>query len=160
MSKSKGTGVFLNTSPSEMFGAIMAQPDEMIEVLLINCTRISKEEIKEIVKLGPLEAKKKTAAEIIKVIFNEKEAKKSEQSFINTFQKKEIPEDINEFEGEGRAIDVLVSSKTIESMSAARRLFEAGAVTDMTDEKKLTQNDTFEKGHVYKIGKHRFIKIK
>ena len=98
----------------------------------------------------------------------DKNSGNNEQSFFidhknligGRFKKKEIQEDINEFEGEGRAIDVLVSSKTIESMSAARRLFEAGAVTDMTDEKKLTQNDTFEKGHVYKIGKHRFIKIK
>ena len=33
MSKSKGTGVFLSSLPNEMYGAIMAQPDEMIEIL-------------------------------------------------------------------------------------------------------------------------------
>ena len=33
MSKSRGTGVFLSASPNDMFGQIMAQPDEMIEIL-------------------------------------------------------------------------------------------------------------------------------
>ena len=40
MSKSNGTGVFLNTDANTMFGQIMSLPDEMIEVLLINNTRI------------------------------------------------------------------------------------------------------------------------
>jgi hypothetical protein len=47
-----------------------------------------------------------------------------------------------------------------ESVSAARRLFDAGAVTDMTDNKKLSAKDKFLSGHIYKIGKHRFVKIK
>ena len=160
MSKSRGTGVFLNTTANEMFGSIMAQPDEMIEVLLVNCTRISKEEIKEIIKQGPLEAKKKTAIEIIKIIFNEKKAKEAEDFFINTFQKKEIPEIVEEVEGGGLLTPILLKINFFKSNSEVRRLFEAGAIKDMTDDKKISLNEEVVKGHVYKIGKHKFIKIK
>ena len=36
MSKSKGTGVFLGGTAENMFGQIMSQPDEMMEILFIN----------------------------------------------------------------------------------------------------------------------------
>ena len=45
MSKSKGTGVFLGVGADKMFEDIMRQPDEMIEVLLVNNTRIPLEDI-------------------------------------------------------------------------------------------------------------------
>ena len=48
MSKSRGTGVFLNTDANTMFGQIMAQPDEMIRILLINNTRVPLDEIDEL----------------------------------------------------------------------------------------------------------------
>lgn len=163
MSKSKGTGVFLNTSPSEMFGAIMSQPDEMIEILLINCTRISKEEIKEIIKLGPLEAKKKTALEIIKVIFGEKKAQEAEENFIKTFQKKEIPdemEDIKCAQGELLA-DVLVKNKVLFSKGEFRRLVESNAVHDLIKKENITDPNTkISNNLTLKIGKKRFVKIK
>ncbi len=34
MSKSRSTGVFLGTSANDMFGQVMAQPDEMIDNFL------------------------------------------------------------------------------------------------------------------------------
>ena len=38
MSKSLGTGIFLNMSANDMFGGIMAQPDENINQILTDCT--------------------------------------------------------------------------------------------------------------------------
>jgi tyrosyl-tRNA synthetase len=161
MSKSRGAGVFLNTSPGEMFGSIMAQPDEMIEILLINCTRVHKDEIKKIIELGPLGAKKRTAFEILKVIFIEKEAKRAEENFINTFQKKEIPEEMIELNGDGKMlIDVLVEAKILSSKGDFRRLVEEGAITDLKADKKITDVNFIPKsGMKFKIGKRRFIKI-
>jgi tyrosyl-tRNA synthetase len=40
MSKSNGTGVFVDVPGNELFGAIMALPDPMIDPLFLNCTRI------------------------------------------------------------------------------------------------------------------------
>ena len=162
MSKSRGTGVFLNTTPSEMFGAIMAQPDEMTEVLLVNCTRVSKEEIMEIIKLGPLEAKKKTATEIIKIIFNEKKAKEAEENFINTFQKKEIPEEMEEIKCEDGEIlsEALVKNKILASKGEWRRLVLENAVHDLVNNKNITEiNLKVSENLILKIGKKRFVKI-
>lgn len=160
MSKTRGTGVFLNTSPSEMFGSIMAQPDEMTEVFLLNCTKIGKEEIKEIIKQGPFEAKKKTALEIVKLIFNDKKAKEAEDNFVKTFQKKEVPDDVEELLGSGTLASIMLKKKMFDSNSKIRRLFEEGAVKDMTEDKKLAIHDEAKSGHVYKVGKHKFFKIK
>jgi len=162
MSKSKGTGVFLNTSPSEMFGAIMAQPDEMIEVFLLNCTRVSKDEIKNIIDLGPFEAKKKTAVEILKIVFSEKEAKKAEENFVKTFQKKEIPEEMEEISGNigDLLVDVLVSNKILTSKGEWRRLVEGNAIHDLIENKHISDfNIKITDNLTLKIGKKRFLKI-
>lgn len=160
MSKSRGTGVFLNTSHSEMYGAIMAQPDEMIKILFVNCTRISLLEIEKIIKeQNPLKAKKLVAEEIVKNIFGEKEAKYAHDDWQTKFEKKEIPEDVMEIKNEGDILNTLLNNEIIESKGAGRRLLEAGAIKDMTEDKKLNLDDVFIKEHVYKIGKHKFIKI-
>ena len=63
MSKSTGTGVFLGTNAETMFAEIMAQPDEMIEVILINNTRISLKDISGLdISNKPRDAKIFTAA--------------------------------------------------------------------------------------------------
>ena len=162
MSKSRGTGVFLNTTATEMFGSIMAQPDEMIEVLLINCTRVSKEEIKEIIKQGPLEAKKKTATEIIKIIFSEKKAKEAEENFVKTFQKKEIPEEMEEIKASTGELlsEVLVKNKVLSSKGEWRRLVLENAVHDLGNNSNITDvNLKVSENLTLKIGKKRFVKI-
>ena len=161
MSKSRGTGVFLNTKPTEMFGAIMAQPDEMIEVLLINCTRLTKEEIKEILKDNPMDAKKKTAKAIVGLIFSEGDSIKAEEAFNKTFQKKEIPDEIQEIIGKGDLGALCVENKIVESMSQWRRLIDEGAIKILEGEKeiKITEYKHEAEHGVYKIGKRKFIKI-
>lgn len=162
MSKSKGTGVFLNTKPKEMFGSIMAQPDEMIEVLLINCTRLSKDLIKEIINLGPLEAKKRTAFEILKIIFSEKEAEKARESFVNTFQKKEVPDEMTEISNpESKTLmDLLVDNNILVSKGDFRRLVKEGAISNMDGDEKINDVNLIPQNNMkFKIGKKRFVKI-
>lgn len=161
MSKSKSIGVFLNTNPTEMFGAVMAQPDEMIETLLINCTRISKEKIKEIIELGPLEAKKKAATEIIKIIFDENRAQEAEENFIKTFQKKEIPEKMEEIKVSKDELlgDVLAAKGIVESKTDFKRLISEGAILKMDSNMTIIDWNAKALPGTYKIGKKRFVKI-
>lgn len=74
MSKSKGRGVFLSSSPSEMFEAIMAQPDEMIKIFFINNTRIPLDEVEKILSEGSRKAKARVAFEIVKKFYGEEKA--------------------------------------------------------------------------------------
>ncbi|KKQ07092.1 MAG: hypothetical protein US19_C0055G0001 [Candidatus Daviesbacteria bacterium GW2011_GWB1_36_5] len=92
----------------------------------------------------------------------EDKAQKAEESFINTFQKGEIPEKIEEIKGSGSLGAVLVLKKIVASMSEWRRLVDEGAVKKLSEkgEDKITDFKIFATPGVYKIGKRRFIKIK
>jgi tyrosyl-tRNA synthetase len=94
MSKSRGTGVFLSATPNSMYGQIMAQPDEMIEVLLVNATRIPLAEKKSILALGPRDAKAKIAYEIVSKFHGEKAAQKAEKTFTSQFTNKQAPKEM------------------------------------------------------------------
>ena len=131
MSKSKGTGVFLDVSANDMYGQVMAQPDEMIEVLFVNLTDIPLSEIKEIVNQeDKRDVKMKLALEITKIFHGTDIATGAQENFIQTFQKGNVPDDIEDFKvSEGaNIIDVLVSGKLASSKSEARRLIEQGGV--------------------------------
>jgi len=93
MSKSKGTGVFLDVSASEMYGQVMSQPDEMMEILFVNVTKLSLSEINEIMKIkNPRDIKMRLAFEIVKIMKGEEKAKEAEENFKTQFQKGEVPE--------------------------------------------------------------------
>lgn len=164
MSKSKGTGVFLNNKANVMFGEVMSQPDEMIENLFICCTRVSLKDISEILKLpNPKDAKMKLAYEIVKLYYGEKEAKKAQEEFIKVFQKKENPEDIEEFpikEDRKKLVDIIFEAKLTSSKGEARRLIEQGAVKiDSEVEKKWDKEIEIKDNMVIQAGKRKFIKI-
>lgn len=90
MSKSRGTGIFLDSDPFNMYGAIMSQPDEMIKIFLINNTRISVDEIESIMKMeNPRDAKMKTALEVTKIFHGETKACEAQDNFIKLVQRKE-----------------------------------------------------------------------
>lgn len=94
MSKSRGNGVFLDAEPFNLYGSIMAQPDEMIEVILLNNTRLSKGEMAHIMALGPRDAKMKTALLITTLFHGEETASAAGQRFVDVVQKKLVPVDI------------------------------------------------------------------
>jgi len=156
MSKSNNTGVFLDLSSNELYGAIMAQTDGMIRPLLLGCTRISLNEIDELMKLdNPRDAKMKLAFEIVKKLKGEKQAKEAEENFKTQFQKKEIPENIEEFEvkeGEG-ILNMLTQIGFTQSNGEARRKVTEKAVK-LDDKAVEDPTYTMEKGEkIIKLGR-------
>ncbi|HEY4474725.1 tyrosine--tRNA ligase [Candidatus Nomurabacteria bacterium RIFCSPLOWO2_01_FULL_40_18] len=159
MSKSRGTGVFLSSSPKEMFGAIMAQPDEMIEVLFVNVTRIPLSEKDKIMALGPREAKMLIAQDIVKRFYGEKEAQKAKEEWENVFSKKELPEVIEEAPGEGmKLVDFITEHALTTSSSEAKRLLDQGAVS-VNEEVVKEWSHVLKKGDVVKVGPRKFLKV-
>lgn len=161
MSKSKSTGVFLDSTPEELYGAVMAQSDEMTQPLLVNLTRIPLQEVDEISKQHPRDAKQRVAWEITKLFHGESIAKKAEEHFVKTFQKRETPGDISEIKVKpGTPLkDVLVEAAVVSSKSEFRRLVEAGAVENAETGEKITDLNTTADTMVVKVGKRRFVKI-
>jgi len=165
MSKSNGTGVFLDLSPQDLFGAIMAQTDGMIRPLAIGCTRLPLQEIEEMTKMeNPRDAKLKLAFEITRIFHGEDEAQKAQDYFVNTFSKKEISvEDMEEMrvsEGE-RLLDILTKEGLAESNADAKRKIKQGGVS-INGEKvaDISTVVTAEMaGKVLKVGKKEFRKV-
>ena len=168
MSKSLGTGVGLDELPNQMFGKVMALPDEALIQLFVDCTYLSMKEIDEIKKElengeNPKNIKMKLAKEIAKMYHGEKAAQDAEDAFENTFGKGEFPNDAQTLKAskEDKIIDILVNNKIIESKSEFRRLVEAGAVSDYPDKKMNDPNEVVgEKERKIKIGKKTFVILK
>ncbi|MBI2062239.1 MAG: tyrosine--tRNA ligase [Candidatus Yanofskybacteria bacterium] len=159
MSKSKGTGVFLSSPPKEMFGAIMAQPDEMTEVLFINVTRIPLAEKEKIMSLGPREAKMLIAQDIVKKFYGEKEAQKAKDEWEKVFSKKELPEDIKEAPGDNmKLVDFMTEYVPVASSSEAKRLLDQGAVS-VNEGVVKEWGHVLKKGDIVRIGPRKFLKV-
>lgn len=160
MSKSNGTGVFIDQLPAQLFGSIMSLPDSMIEPLFMNCTRIPLSEKDSIFSQGPRSTKAKVAFDIVRRLHGESAAKTAEEAFTKTFSNKEAPEDIQEvhfISGDSLA-EILVKVKIVPSKAEWRRLVLDGAVKD--DDKKITDpNFIPTETVVLKVGKRRFVKI-
>jgi tyrosyl-tRNA synthetase len=159
MSKSNGTGVFIDQSADSLFGAIMALPDPMIEPLFLNCTRIPLSEKETLLAQGPRDAKAALAFDIVKRFHGEDIATKAQQAFEKTFAKGGVPEDIQEIKlGEQSLVEALIKAGIVPSKTEWRRLVLDGAVKN--DDAKITDpnfkpTDTV----VLKVGKRRFVKI-
>ncbi len=168
MGKTEGNMVSLIDSPSEMFGKVMSWADGLIVPGFELCTNIPMEEIKRIENelekgIGnPRDSKLKLAHEIVRIYHGDKKAKEAEDNFINTFQKGEMPEDMEEFKavlGE-ELMNIALTKGIVRSKSEWRRLIDEGAVTHVDGDMKI--DDPHYKifaGGTFKIGKRRFIKI-
>lgn len=163
MGKSEGNMITLEDDENNMFGKVMSWPDSLIPLAFEICTRISISEINKINQMNPRDAKMRLAYEVVKIYHGEKEAKKAEENFVKTFQKKEIPEEMTELsakEGE-KLMDILVREKVLFSKSDFRRLVDEKAITSLENNKKIEDaNFIPQSGMKFKIGKRKFVKIK
>lgn len=165
MGKSEGNMITLIDTPEEMYGKVMSWTDGMIISGFELCTKVSMEEIARYQKdlmseMNPKNLKMLLAKKIVTLYHNEAMAENAEKDWVQKFEKNEIPTEVEEISGFGLLMPILVEKGIVESNSEARRLFDAGAITDMTVGEKMTLKNEVHPGHVYKIGKHRFIKIK
>ena len=170
MSKSLGTGVGLNDSPPEMFGKIMALPDEGIIQCFVDCTRLSLGEIEDI-KLeleaggNPRDAKLRLAVEVVAMYHSAAAAELARENFLATFSERGLPAEMPELNLAGRQItvlDALAESGLAASRGEGRRLIEQGAVEIVAENGesiKVSDPRGFAKPGVLRVGKHRFLRL-
>lgn len=166
MSKSKGTGVFLDSNPFDMYGSVMAQPYEMIRVIFINNTRVPLEEVDRLCnEVNPRDAKMRVAWEVTKIFHGEEEANKAQNKFVNLFQKNQVNEELSHVQVGKNSASLLeivgkcVSSDT--SNSYIRRLIYQNSIK-VDGETKNDPNEGIEiseNGNVIKIGKKKWYKL-
>lgn len=166
MSKSLNNYIAVFDTPKEKYGKTMSIPDELIINYFNYATKVSPDEIEKIEKqlkndeINPKIVKQRLAREIVSLYHGEDVAISAEEEFNLIFKKKDIPDDIPEFNisGATKIIDILTQSKTCASGGEARRMIKQNAVS--IDGKKIT--DIFQEiteECVIKVGKRRFVKV-
>lgn len=165
MSKSEGNYIAILDKPNDMFGKVMALPDEMITNVVRYSTRATNKKVKEIEELvlvEPKEAKQQVAVEVVKTYHNEKLAEKAKENWNKLFSKKEISDDIEEFEvEEGKELmDFATEKGIVSSKSDLRRLIDSGAISIFEGEKIKDPKFKLNKENVIKVGKKKIFKIK
>jgi tyrosyl-tRNA synthetase len=170
MSKSLDNYVGIDESPNEMFGKIMSISDELMWRWFELLSFRSIDEIKilkadEAQGKNPRDIKIDLAKELIARFHNEQSANLAEENFINQFQKKNIPDNIEEisFSMSGDSMplaNLLKECGMTSSTSEAIRMIKQGAVR--IDEKKIIDikhSVSSDTSAIYQVGKRKFKKI-
>ena len=168
--KTEGNVIALTDKPEDLFGKIMAFPDDVIIKGFEYLTNVTAEEIKRIEKElpkgeNPVDFKKKLAFEIVKELSNTQDAEKAQKSFEQTVQGKELPDDVPVFQydanGDQDIVSLLMQTKLAASKSDAKRLIKQGGVSiDEIIIKNLDEPVTPKGGMILRVGKRKFVKIK
>lgn len=165
MGKTEGNMVALSDTPEDMFGKIMSWPDSVIGTALEICTTVPIQKINEQMDTithggNPRDVKLFLAQSITTLLKGEKMAAQAREAFQNTFQKKEIPENIPIVSFTGNLLDTLLIAKVVSSKGEARRLLASGAVSVLETQEKIAEGYIPQEPiETLRIGKHRFIKV-
>ena len=148
MSKTYDNCVYLEDSPSDMYGKLMSVGDGLVKTYFECLTDVSLDEVDQILSGHPKEAKMRLAFEITKIYHGENEAKIAQENFTETFSKGGVPKDI-------KTVRVNKDTPLIET------LMEHGLVSSKTEFNRLNKEGAIEEieNGVYRIGKHRFLRI-
>ncbi len=163
MGKSEGNMVTLEDEPENMFGKVMSWPDSLMPLAFEICTRVSTAEVSVLTSGNPMDAKITLAYEIVKIYHGEKKATQAKENFRNTFQKKEIPDEMEEIVVKvGEALsEALVAGKVLPSKSEWRRLVAGKAIHDLVKNTHIEDVDLkVSEDLKLKIGKKKFIQVK
>ncbi|HRE41541.1 MAG TPA: tyrosine--tRNA ligase [Ignavibacteria bacterium] len=171
MSKSLGNAIGISDPPLDIFGKTMSIPDILIFKYFQLGTHLSLSELAEIKsqledeKNNPRDLKRKLGFEIVKLYYDEDTANKAIDEFDKIFIKKEIPDDINEFDlniNDIQLSKLLVETGLTSSLTESRKMIEQGAI--QIDQKKIIDvktiiDQTYPSEFILQKGKRNFIKI-
>lgn len=167
MSKSTGNIVPINSGADDMYGKLMSVPDLAMGKFMRLVTRWNPHEIEtieqelEVGKVHPRDVKMKIAREITSIFYGEAAAAKAEETFVKTFQQREIPDEMPEFalQPGQTVLDVILAAKLAASKSEARRLLDQKGVR--LDEETLERGDIpFPHSGVLQVGRRKFLRVK
>jgi tyrosyl-tRNA synthetase len=185
MSKSLDNYIGITEPPTEIYGKIMSIPDSLMMDYFELLTDIPDKELNKLRQvlntetINPMELKKRLAREIITQLYDKKAASEAEEYFEKVFQRRELPDQIEEFPldlvgkdvspGDVDVADVhiprlLVKIGLAKSLREANRLIAQGAVsikglTRENGEKILSNTANIFTGDIIKVGNRRFARI-
>jgi tyrosyl-tRNA synthetase len=174
MSKSLGNYIGIDEEPNQIYGKSMSVPDELMMKYYELATDLSLDELKALREgiaegsVHPRDAKMKLARTFVRMYHGEEAAAAAENHFITVFQKRALPDDIDEVripteelvDGKIRLTKLLTLLGLQPSVSEARRSIQGGAVR--LNEEKLSDIDgdiAPAAGDVLQVGKRKFVRF-
>jgi tyrosyl-tRNA synthetase len=169
MGKSLGNYIGINESPKDMFGKTMSITDDLILDYFELTTDVTIDELKKIKKelssgKNPRDLKVRLAKEIVTFYHSKKDADNAEQEFINMFQKKDLPDEIDTKKMSKKTwniVDLLAETKLVSSKSEGRRMVEQGGVKiDQEKVESIDEEISLSSEKLVQVGKRKFLKVK
>ena len=171
MSKSLNNYVAIDEEPDEMFGKIMSISDDLMWRWFELLSFMSEEDINSLKKemqdgKNPRDIKFILAEEIVDRFHKDGDGQKCKESFLNRFQKGQIPENVDSvkvnIDGESiLLVNLLKETNMIASVSEGNRLIKQGGIkvnSEKVNDPKFEISVNSE--NLYQVGKRRFLKIK
>ncbi len=151
--KTEGNVIAVFDSSQKLYAQIMSLPDEIIVKCLECLTRVPMARVREIEKAiqsgeNPMVYKKELAFAVVSLTHDQKEAQEAQEIWEDTFSKGNAPKDVKTVEekAETPLVEILLKHGIVSSKTEFNRLSKDSAIEEM------------ENG-VYRVGKHRFLKI-
>ncbi len=171
MSKSYGNTIGLTDTPSDIFGKTMSIHDVVMATWFDLLTRLSRQEIQELLTSHPRAAKARLAYELVALVHGREAAEQAQAEFDRQFVDKELPSDIPikpwpfPFKVDACTLPILLFNIGLtSSTSEARRLIDQGGVR-MNGEVIKNPNlpvprPEGEDEYLLQVGKRRFVRVR
>ena len=166
MSQTVGNYVGIDEPPNEIFGKLMAIPDELIRDYFFYLTDVPTEELSE---LSPRDAKRRLAWELVALYHDRGAADAARDEFDRVHIHRERPSEIAQVrvdrarvkdDGTIWIVDLLEASGLVHSRAEAKRLIQQGGVR--VNEEPVTSVDLdlrFEPPLLIQVGKRSFVEM-
>jgi tyrosyl-tRNA synthetase len=174
MSKSLGNYVAITDTSEDMYGKVMSIPDDLLMDYFELLTDVSEKELAEFKQqlaaqsVNPMILKKRLGREIVLQFHSAEASREAESHFEKVVQRKEAPEEAEEYSGVGHYLGnglyrfditpALLEKGLVKSRGEVKRLIAQSAIE--VNGKRI-DNSVVEihSGAIIQVGKRRFLKI-
>lgn len=164
--KSEGNAIKIAGKPHELYGQVMALPDEVIVGAFEQVTSVPQAEVAamgKLVKRSPRDAKMKLAYAIVCEFQGTTAAERGQRSFVRIFQQKNRPIQIPSWKSPTMVVPLwkaMKESGLVRSSSEAHRLVAQGAV-HLNDQPQSDPNAGVKaiERPVLQVGKKNFLRV-
>ena len=171
MSKSLDNYIGISEAPKEMYGKTLSIPDSLIYDYFLLATDITTAELGSLKKdldgksVNPRDIKRRLARTLVAMYHDEASGIAAEQEFDKIFIKKDVPDEVKEFQyritnATIGVLQLLSDTKMAASKGEARRLVEQGGVSiDGVKVADINAHIPLLKPVILKVGPRRFLKV-
>jgi tyrosyl-tRNA synthetase len=171
MSKSLDNYIGIDEAPKEMYGKTLSIPDSLIYDYFLLATDVSAAELGSLKKdldgksVNPRDIKRRLARTLVTMYHDEASGAAAEQEFDKIFIKKDVPDEVKEFQyrvtnDKVGILQLLLDTKMAGSKGEARRLVEQGGVSiDGVKVADINAHIQLLTPVILKVGPRRFLKV-